>query len=37
MGGLGLWFRVKVLVVFRVWVRVKVGAKVSVGVGLVRG
>ena len=33
--GLGLWFRV--LVVVRVWVRVTVGARVMVGVGLVRG
>ena len=35
--GLGLGFRVRVLVVVRVWVRVTVGARVMVGVGLVRG
>ena len=36
-GGLGLGFRVRVLVVVRVWVRVTVGARVMVGVWLVRG
>ena len=36
-GGLGLGFRVRVLVVVMVWVRVTVGARVMVGVGLVRG
>ena len=40
-GGLGLGFRVRVLVVVRVWVRgcvrVTVGARVMVGVGLVWG
>ena len=30
-------FRVRVLDVVRVWVRVTVGARVMVGVGLVRG
>ena len=30
-------FRVRVLVVVRVWVRVTVGPRVMVGVGLVRG
>ena len=34
---LGLGFRVRVLVVVRVWVRVTVGALVMVGVWLVRG
>ena len=37
IGVLGLRFRVRVLVVVRVWVRVTVGARVMVGVGLVRG
>ena len=31
------WVRVRVLVVVRVWVRVTVGPRVMVGVGLVRG
>ena len=36
-GALGLGLRASVLVVVRVWVWVTVGARVMVGVGLVRG
>ena len=36
MGGLGLVFRARVLGVVRFWVMVRVGARVRVGVGIVR-